>query len=96
MIDHTAMAGQAHGAEGIKQIVRELHAALVGLRFITEDVIAEGDQVVIRWTIRGTLTQPLWGWPATGRLLELRGLTMVRIVDGRVVERWSFSKRLEH
>ncbi len=54
-----------------------------------EKEIAEGDLVTVLWTGRGTNTGTGNGLPATGRKLQLRGITIWRIVDGKIREEWS-------
>ncbi len=57
-------------------------------------VIAEGDLVAVLWTGRGTNTGTGNGFPATGRTVQMRGITIWRIVDGRIREEWSAFDRL--
>ena len=52
------------------------------------DVIAEGDKAVLRWTARGRHTGPLMGMAATGKEVNLRGIDIIRVEGGRIVERW--------
>jgi predicted ester cyclase len=65
-------------------------AAFPDGRFSVEDMIAEGDRVVSRYTFRGT-HQGVWitGTPPTGKQVTLSGNEIHRIVDGKVVEQWS-------
>ena len=52
-------------------------------------LIAEGDLVTVLWTARGTNTGTGNGLPATGKALSGRGITIWKIVDGRITEEWS-------
>ena len=54
-----------------------------------EKLIAEGDLVTIYWIARGTNTGAGNGLPATGKKAELAGITIWRIVDGKIKEEWS-------
>lgn len=60
-----------------------------------EDVVAEGVMVVYRTTIRGTHTGEFLGIPPTGRSCKLNDFTMLRIVDGKIVEYWYECNLLE-
>ncbi len=60
----------------------------------SDKVIAEGDLVVVLWTGRGTNTGTGNGFPATGKKIQARGITIWRIVDGRIREEWSAYDRL--
>ncbi len=58
-------------------------------RMEVQQVISEKDLVSILWVARGTNTGSGGGLPATGKAAELRGITVWRIVDGRITEEWS-------
>jgi predicted ester cyclase len=55
---------------------------------IIEEVIAEGNHVVVRWLVEGTHGGPLLGIPATGRPVRVRGMSWLRYGDDRLVEGW--------
>jgi steroid delta-isomerase-like uncharacterized protein len=64
--------------------------AFPDLRMSIQQMVAEGDKVAVLWTFQGTHTG--WGYeglPPTGTKVEVRGMTIWRIVDGRIVEEWS-------
>lgn len=56
-----------------------------------EDMVAAGDRVAVRLTMRGTHQGPFRGIPATGKKIEIGGISMARFAGGKVVEGWSFS-----
>jgi steroid delta-isomerase-like uncharacterized protein len=59
-------------------------------RFRVEDVIAEGDKVVTRYTLRATQAGPwISDIPVTGKPFTIQGFEIHRIADGRIVEQWS-------
>jgi steroid delta-isomerase-like uncharacterized protein len=76
------------GIEGLKQFVAMIRAALPDLRVTLEDVIAEGDKVVSRWTAQGTHQGELMGIAPTGNRVTITGITIHRIEDGKIVEEW--------
>jgi predicted ester cyclase len=86
--DHTNPPGMQHGLEGHKAIVRLFRAVFPDLEWLIDDLIAEGDKVVARTTMRGTHRGDFFGLPPTGRLVEMQGVHIVRIADGRVIEHW--------
>jgi predicted ester cyclase len=53
-IDHAALPGQVPGLAGAKQKSARYIAAIPDLRVPIEDLVAEGDKVVVRWTAEGT------------------------------------------
>jgi steroid delta-isomerase-like uncharacterized protein len=51
-----------------------------------EELITSGDKVIVRFTARGTHKGEFYGIPATGNMIELSGIAIFRIEDGKVVE----------
>ena len=77
------------GVEEARQYYSTYLSAFPDLSFTVEDVIAEGDKVVTRWTVRGTHQGEIEEFgPPTGRQLEQEGITIHRIEDGKIVEEW--------
>src|SRR4029453_9491632 len=64
-------------------------AAFPDVVIVPEKLIAEDDLVTIYWIARGTNTGTGNGLPATGKKAELAGITIWRIVDGKIKEEWS-------
>jgi steroid delta-isomerase-like uncharacterized protein len=78
-----------HGLEEARQFVTMYKTAFPDLNVTVEDVISEGDNVVTRYTIRGTHQGEIEEFgPPTGRQMELQGITVHRIADGKIVEEW--------
>ncbi len=65
------------------------HQAFSDITIVPEKLIAEDDLVAIYWIARGTNTGTGNGLPATGKKAELAGITIWRIVDGKIKEEWS-------
>jgi steroid delta-isomerase-like uncharacterized protein len=65
------------------------HQAFSDITIVPEKLIAEDDLVTIYWIARGTNTGTGNGLPATGKKAELAGITIWRIVDGKIKEEWS-------
>jgi steroid delta-isomerase-like uncharacterized protein len=65
------------------------HEAFPDLVIVPEKLIAEGDLVTIYWIARGTNTGTGNGLPATGKKAEQAGITIWRIVNGKIKEEWS-------
>ena len=58
------------------------------MRVTVEDMIAEGDRVAARVTMRGTHLGEFEGIAPTGKRVEVRAMDMYRITDGKIVEHW--------
>lgn len=65
------------------------HQAFPDVVIVPEKLIAEGDLVTVYWIARGTNTGTGNGLPATGKKVEQAGITIWRIVDGKIKEEWS-------
>ncbi|HEY6153595.1 MAG TPA: ester cyclase [Candidatus Udaeobacter sp.] len=65
------------------------HEAFPDLTIVPEKLIAEGDLVTIYWIARGTNTGTGNGLPATGKKAEQSGITIWRILNGKIKEEWS-------
>jgi steroid delta-isomerase-like uncharacterized protein len=77
------------GSEGLKTFVQVYRTAFPDLKIKVEDQVAEGDQVVTRWSASGTQKGELMGIPATGKQGAVTGITIDRIKNGRIVESWN-------
>ena len=82
-----------HRSVDLKTDQEAVHAekkAFPDLRMSVQEMVAEGDKVAVLWTFQGTHTGSGYeGLPPTGTRVELRGITIWRIVDGHIVEEWS-------
>ncbi len=89
-IDHDrSRAALPPGPEGIKQAWRMFRAAFPDLTGTIEDMVAEGDKVAVRATLRGTQQGELLGIPTTGRQVTVMLIDINRIEAGTFVERWA-------
>jgi steroid delta-isomerase-like uncharacterized protein len=88
-VDHDA-AGRAPDREGFGEGIRQLYAAFPDFRATIEDLVVEPatGKVVVRWSARGTHRGPLLGEPPTGRSIAFKGIEIIRIESGCIVERW--------
>jgi steroid delta-isomerase-like uncharacterized protein len=81
-------AGAAPDREGYKRTMAEFHGPCSDIQCSTKEVVAEGDKVVVRWTWSGNHTGEVWGVAATDERLTLTGISILRIVGGKIVEEW--------
>jgi steroid delta-isomerase-like uncharacterized protein len=85
--EHDPLPGQGAGREGLRERVEMLRGAFRP-NFTIEDIIAEGDKVVVRWTNRGTHVGAFMGMPATGKAFVIAGIDIHRLRDGKLAEHW--------
>lgn len=86
---HMAGAAEAIDRDGWTAWFQGFRAAFPDARFAVEDMVAEGDRVAARLTMRGTHLGPLNGVPATGRAVVVSGMSIERVAGGRIVEGWN-------
>jgi predicted ester cyclase len=85
--------GVPQSIESAKEFYQAALQALPDLQFITLQLVAEGDWVVQRTLARGTFKAELAGLPLppNGQVVEAGGISMFRIVDGKIVEHWAYA-----
>jgi len=77
-----------YGRDGVREEIAAYRAGVSDLRFTIEDQVADGDRVVTRWNARGTHDGELFGVTATGNAIDVHGITIHRLADGRIQEGW--------
>ena len=87
-VEHDPFPGQGNGRADLKARVQLLQGAFDPLRFTVEDVIAEGDKVVVRWKNAGTHSGSFMGIPATNKTFTVAGIDVHLVRDGRLAEHW--------
>jgi steroid delta-isomerase-like uncharacterized protein len=89
MVNHDLpFPGAPEGPAGMRHAAAMFRKALPDWHSDVEQLVAEGDLVVERFTASGTHSGELMGVAPTGRVLRLRGIQMFRVRHGRIVERW--------
>jgi steroid delta-isomerase-like uncharacterized protein len=87
-VEHDPFPGQGNGLADLKARVAGLCNAFDPLQFTIEDVIAEGDKVVVRWTNAGTHSGGFMGIPATGKEFGIAGIDIHLVRGGKLAEHW--------
>ena len=79
------------GPGGIKQLISMYRSAFPDLHFETGEMICEGDTVAHRWTLTGTHEGEMMGVEPTGRKVEVSGVEMNHVENGRITASWTVS-----
>ena len=90
--DHSMIGGKAKtekGSGSFRQIVSMFRHAMPDIKLHIDDAIFTGDKVVHRWTLNGTDTGGVMGMPPSNKKLTFTGITIVRMRDGKILERWA-------
>jgi steroid delta-isomerase-like uncharacterized protein len=80
---------EMRGPDGAKQLIQMYRTGFPDLSFNIEQQISDGDFVVTRWSSKGTHDGELGGMPATGKETGVTGITIDKVVDGKIVESWT-------
>lgn len=81
--DYTGDRGEK-GPSGFESAIRGLRAGVPDIRFTLEELVAEGDRVVVRFRWSGQHTGPLAGFAPTGKHVTTTGMAIYRLRDGQV------------
>jgi len=76
------------GPESEKKRATLYRTAFPDLRLTIEDIIAEGETVMARWSCRGTHKGDLSGIAPTGKQFTISGISIARIANGKMAEGW--------
>ena len=77
------------GASDFKPFFRNFRGAFPDIEVVVEDTIAEGDKVAARCSVRATHAGDTLGFAATQKPVEISGISIVRVRDGKIVEAWN-------
>lgn len=89
-----SLSGGDLNREQAEQYVIAMVTAFPDAYVENDDLVAEGDKVVARYTMRATHKGSFHGIPATGKHVTLKGMEMRRIVGGKSVENWDLMDSL--
>ena len=86
---HSTLYPEQHTYQDRTQIMEELRTAFPDLSITLEEpLIAEGEKVAVRFTLRGTHTGPYFDLEASGKALAWPGIAVYRVLDGKIAEEW--------
>jgi steroid delta-isomerase-like uncharacterized protein len=92
-LDHTpqvpGMPEDVQGVAPLKATLKALREAFTEVEHSVDDVIAEGDRVVARIRARGRFTGPIRNIPPNGKMVEITGISIHRVENGKLVEHWA-------
>ncbi len=76
------------GVKGFYAFFDRMRSAFPDIHITVRDGFSQGDKGCVRWTCRMTHTGPGMGVPATGKTIEVTGITIVRAANGKLIEGW--------
>lgn len=89
-VDHSpGLPDQPPGREGVHRTSLTMVESFPDSVHHIEEMTAEGDKVMTRMTTRGTFVKEVLGFPPTGKVVEVPGVSVHRIAGGKLVEHWA-------
>jgi len=85
---HAAEGQDIRGLEGFRQFHKMLFTAFPDMNFEIEDMVAEGDKVVVSFIVSGTHGNDFLDVPPTGRQMRVKGIAIHRLSGGKEIEVW--------
>lgn len=93
-VEHEELPGLPSTREGVGAWVTMMRSAFPDLVVTINKVVADGDEVWVHMTMRGTQYGPFMDIPATGRAIEIAGFDRVRVRNGKAIEHWGATDNL--
>lgn len=87
-VEHEEFPGSPGGREGVRFLFKALHDAFSDFAMTVEDLVAEGDKVFTRVTMKGIQRAEFLGIPSKGKPMLVPVADALRFENGRVVEHW--------
>ena len=87
-VDHDPLPGTTADLAGLKDFVAQIRAAFPDMQVTADDVVAEGDRLAVRSTMRGTHEGEFMGMAATGKKVEVSNYDFVRFENDQAAEHW--------
>jgi steroid delta-isomerase-like uncharacterized protein len=90
VVDHGSSSEVTPGLEAMKARCRLLQEAFPDLAFVYKQIIAQEEYVVLHWLVSGTHLGEFLGYPATRQRITWHGNTILRVIQRKIVERWTY------
>ena len=87
-IEHDPDQGQKPGLDGLKEMFKQYRATFPDLKMELKDISADGDLVMTRVVITGTMNGKMMEMPPNGKKMEVEMFEQMRFKDGKAVEHW--------
>jgi len=95
-VDHTPDPNiKSTGIQAMKDAIAMYHTAYPDMKMTVYSMVAEGDQVIAHFNLKGTNSGPIGNMPATNKMLIVDGVDIVRFADGKGVEHWGYWEEMK-
>jgi len=83
-----------HGPDFVRSQAEQTFAGMPDTHFEILHLFSEGDMVAMHWRVRGTASSAFGGGGAEGRKIDVEGISLFRMEDGKIAESWDIVDRL--
>lgn len=87
-LSHVVHAPPVSNRKELKRWVSDVRTAFPDIRFMIEDLLADDDKTILRWTSEASHDGEFLGISGTGKRVVCRGISISRFVGGKIVEEW--------
>ena len=87
-VQHEPAPETVNSSAALKQYVSAYRSAFPDINFNVEDLLADGDKVVLRFRGKGTHKGTFMGLPPTGKSGDITGMVIFRLENSRIEEAW--------
>lgn len=96
VVEHSMMPEiKSTGMQALKDMIAMHYKAFPNTKITVHSMVAEGDQVIAHYNMKGTMTGPMGNMPATNKTMDVDGVDIVRFADGKAVEHWGYSEEMK-
>ncbi len=88
VMHHPSSPAPISGAGNVQGFLSAFRGGFPDMQMAVEDAFASGEKAAVRWRMRGTHTGDLFGIAPTGKQVNVAGISVVRVVNGKIVEDW--------
>lgn len=85
---------ELHGRQALSQLLTDYQNAMPDLHINIDDLVCTDDKAVLLFTLTGTHENDFMGMPATGKQVNINGMTCSRFENGQIIEEWELLDQL--
>lgn len=85
---------ELHGRQALRELLTDYQAALPDLQVKIDDLVCKDNKAVLLFTLTGSHENELMGIPATGKQVNINGMTCSRFENGQIIEEWEMLDQL--
>ena len=90
MVDHTPDPGAKQGLAGLKEMIAGMRAGFPDLKMTVKDITADNGLIWAHVNMAGTNTGPMMGMPPTGKKMDINGVDIIKITNGKATDHWGY------